>query len=137
MTTSIESMGILVIDDSLQMRRLLQSMLAEIGIDQIYMAKDGVEGMRFLGDCDEMVDVVLCDWKMPKMNGIDLLRQVRTVDPDLPFIMITGLSDEKSVLEAKSLGVSSYLVKPFSLAQVTKRLFAMQRLIEARKLIDA
>lgn len=81
-----------------------------------------------------MIDVVLCDWKMPKMNGIDLLRQIRSADPDMPFVMVTGQADEGSVVAAKNLGVTSYLVKPFSSDQLVKRLRAVSRLMTARAL---
>jgi two-component system, chemotaxis family, chemotaxis protein CheY len=131
MTNSIEGLTILVVDDSLQMRRLLQGMLTELGIFQVFLAKDGAEALRFLGSCDDMIDLVLCDWKMPKMNGLDLLRQIRSADPDFPFVMVTGQADEQSVVAAKNLGVTSYLVKPFSADQLLKRLRALGRLIAA------
>lgn len=129
---AIDHLTILAVDDSMQMRRLLQGMLTEIGIYQVYLAKDGSEALRFLGDCDDMVDIVLCDWKMPKMNGIDLLRQIRSADPDMPFVMVTGQSDENSVVAAKNLGVTSYLIKPFSSDQLVKRLRSIARLIAAK-----
>lgn len=132
MPVSIEGLTILAVDDSLHMRRLLQGMLGELGIHQVFLAKDGVEALRFLGDCDDMIDIVLCDWKMPRMTGLDLLRQVRTADPDLPFVMITGQAGQQSVLEAKGLGVTSYLVKPFSVDQLAKRLRSLVRLVAAR-----
>ncbi len=132
MPMSIEGLTILAVDDSLHMRRLLQGMLGELGIHQVFLAKDGVEALRFLGDCDDMIDIVLCDWKMPRMTGLDLLRQVRTADPDLPFVMITGQAGQQSVLEAKGLGVTSYLVKPFSVDQLAKRLRSLVRLVAAR-----
>ena len=106
MSDDVAALGILAVDDSHQMRRLLQSMLAQIGIGQAFVAKDGTEALRFLGECEDMIDVILCDWKMPRMSGIDLLRQVRTVDPEIPFVMVTGLSDEESVMVAKGLGVT-------------------------------
>lgn len=133
MNDEIAELGVLAVDDSLQMRRLLQGMLSQMGIGQAFVAKDGVEALRFLGECDDMIDVILCDWKMPKMSGIDLLRQVRTVDPDIPFVMVTGLADEASVMAAKGLGVTSYMVKPFSPDQLEKRLNAVARLVAVRK----
>jgi len=132
MSISIENLTILAVDDSLQMRRLLQGMLTELGIHQVLLSKDGVEALRFMVDCEDMIDIVLCDWKMPRMTGLDLLRQIRSVDPDIPFVMITGQADQNSVLEAKGLGVTSYLVKPFSTDQLAKRLRSLARLVAAR-----
>ena len=59
---------------------------------------------------------------MPKMNGVELLRQLRTVDPDVPFLMVTGRSDMESVVEAKSSGVTGYIRKPFSPAELEAKL---------------
>lgn len=110
------------------MRNILQGMLTDIGIHQVFMAKDGVEALLFMGDCGDLISVVLADWNMPHMDGAELLRQIRTADPDIPFIMITGRADRASVLEAKSSGVSSYIAKPFSVEQLEKKLTAVARL---------
>lgn len=114
----VSELKILAVEDNRQTIRLLQNMLAEIGIRQVYTAVTGREALDFLGDCEELVDVILCDWKLPEMSGFEVLRQVRTVDPDIPFLMVTGNSDPKSVLQAKNHGVTGYLVKPFSKADL-------------------
>jgi two-component system chemotaxis response regulator CheY len=114
----VSELKILAVEDNRQTMRLLQNMLAEIGIRQVYTAVTGREALDFLGDCEELVDVILCDWKLPEMSGFEVLRQVRTVDPDIPFLMVTGNSDPKSVLQAKNHGVTGYLVKPFSKADL-------------------
>lgn len=123
--------GVLVVEDSREMRKILQGMLTELGINQVFMAKDGMEALHFLGDCYEMIDMVIADWNMPNMDGSELLRQIRGADPDLPFIMITGRADKDSVVEAKSQGVSSYIVKPFSIEQLERKLSVMTRLLQA------
>mgnify|MGYP001361419996 CR=1 FL=1 len=114
----VSELKIPAVEDNRQTMRLLQNMLAEIGIRQVYTAVTGREALDFLGDCEELVDVILCDWKLPEMSGFEVLRQVRTVDPDIPFLMVTGNSDPKSVLQAKIHGVTGYLVKPFSKADL-------------------
>jgi CheY-like chemotaxis protein len=133
MNDSLGHLTVLAVDDSLQMRRIMQSMLAEIGINQIFTAKDGFEALNFMGNCDDLIDMILCDWKMPHMTGLEFLRQVRTADPDIPFIMVTGKGDEQSVLEAKAHGVSSFIVKPFSANQLEKKILGMVRLMAAKK----
>jgi CheY-like chemotaxis protein len=74
---------------------------------------------------------VLADWNMPVMDGNELLRQIRSADPDIPFIMITGRADRNSILEAKNSGVSSYIAKPFSVEHLEKKLVAVARIAEA------
>ncbi len=76
-----------------------------------------------------MVDLVLCDWNMPGMSGLDFLRQVRSVGLEIPFLMVTGRADKESVIEAKDAGVSAYIAKPFSQTQLEAKL----RILVARK----
>ena len=131
--TEVSELKILAVEDNPQTMRLLQNMLAEIGIRQVYTALTGREALDFLGDCEELVDVILRDWKLPEMSGFEVLRQVRTVDPDIPFLMVTGNSDPKSVLQAKNHGVTGYLVKPFSKADLKKKIGLLQRVLDARQ----
>ena len=105
-STDILDLNILAVEDQLPALRLLKSILADIGIRQVYTARTGKEALAFLGDCETMTDVILCDWNMPGMTGLDLLRQVRTVNPDIPFLMVTGASDRDSVFQAKENGVT-------------------------------
>lgn len=137
MSRSLDSLRVLIIEDQREVRQLLRSMLKELRIDQVFEAANGREGLRFLDDAPEMVDVVVCDWNMPGMSGIELLRQLRTVSADLPFVMITGRADRTSVLEAKAAGVNSYISKPFSLAQVEAKLRALLAAVERRETTPA
>ena len=127
-----KELKILAVEDHPQTMKLLQSMLADIGIRQVFTAITGREALDFLGDCEELVDVILCDWNLPEMSGYEVLRQVRSVNPDIPFLMVTGTSDPKSVLQAKNNGVTGYLVKPFSKADLKKKIRLLQRVLDAR-----
>lgn len=132
---TLEDLKILVVDDSLDTLNLIMSMLKDLGINQIFTAKDGKEALEFLGadDDGDLVNLILCDWNMPRMTGIELLSQVRTVDPTMPFVMITGSADMQSVREAKSHGVNGYIKKPFSARELQKKLSAMTRIIAHRQ----
>ena len=132
LSVEVNNLKILAVEDNRQTMRLLKDMLAEIGIRQVYTAVTGREALDFLGDCEELVDVILCDWKLPEMSGFELLRQVRSANRDIPFLMVTGTSDPKSVLQAKQNGVTGYLVKPFSKADLKKKIRLLQRVLEAR-----
>ena len=121
----IDELKVLVVEDNLQQRTMIRMMCKELGISQVFTANDGKEALDFLGACDDLVDVVICDWKMPRMTGIELLQQVRTVDPDLPFLMLTGLANVDSVIAARESGVSAYLRKPYSAEQLEQKIRAL------------
>ncbi len=118
----IQRLKILVVEDRQDTRAMLRNMLSELGITQIYEATDGREGLEFIDIAPDMVDIVICDWNMPRMAGIDLLRQIRSADPQMPFVMVTGRSDMASVSEAKGGGVTAYIRKPFSPNQLEAKL---------------
>ncbi len=131
-----DPLRVLLVEDSFQSMNLTKGMLHDLGITQIFTAKNGVEALNLLGtfDGEDFVDVVLCDWNMPEMNGMELLRQVRSCDPDLLFIMITGEADKASVVEAKAFGVNGYIKKPFSSDELRKKLAVATRIINHRAL---
>jgi len=132
MIDDLYGIKILIIDDQQDARAMMRNMLAELGITQIFEANDGRQGLQFLDSAFDFVDIVMCDWNMPHMSGIELLRQLRTVDPDVPFMMVTGRGDMDSVFEAKGSGVSGYILKPFSLTQLEAKLrILMQRAVAA------
>ncbi len=129
----IKSLKILVVDDQLEVRSMLRGMLTELGITQIFEAPDGKEAMAFTDNAMDMIDVVICDWNMPKITGIELLRQMRSVYPDVPFLMITGRSDIDSVSQAKASGVTAYIRKPFSPAHLEIKLRVIKSKIDSQR----
>ncbi len=132
-----EPLRILLVEDSIPSMNLTKGMLHDLGIRHISTAKNGVEALKLLGTLDgddKFIDLVLCDWNMPEMSGVELLRQIRSSDPDLLFMMITGEADRASVAEAKALGVNGYIKKPFSPGELRKKLNVAARIISHRKL---
>ncbi len=129
----ITDLRILAVEDNFEAMNMLRCMLNDLHVNQVYTAKDGKEALDFMGMCDGLIDIVLCDWNMPKLSGIELLKQIRTVDPDMPFIMITGTTDAMSVVEAKVSGVTGYIKKPFSQDELGKKLGIVVRLIQHRE----
>ena len=122
MTEGFERFKILVVEDQAEARAMLKEMLAELGITQVFEATDGREALRFLDSAFDFINLIVCDWNMPGMSGVDVLKQLRSVDQDMPFLMLTGRSDMDSVVEAKSAGVTAYIRKPFSPAQLEVKL---------------
>lgn len=125
---AMDRLKVLVVEDQQDARAMLRDMLDELGVTQVFEAANAQEGMRVLDSTFDLVDLILCDWNMPDMSGIAFLKQLRSIDPGLPFLMITGRSDMDSVFEAKSAGVTAYIRKPFSLTQLEAKL----RIIAAR-----
>lgn len=118
-----EDIRVLVVDDNRHMRTLMREHLFVMGFKDLLMAVDGEEALRMLGDAD--VDVVICDYKMPKMDGIELLQTVRGGEKrlrDICFIMLTGHAEHDNVIEAKGAGVSGFLVKPISIKSLAEQL---------------
>ena len=128
----LEDLRVLVVEDSHEALMVIKNMLQDFGMSQVFTAKDGKQALDFLGEWDNLVDIILADWNMPIMTGLELLQKVRTVNPDIPFLMLTGVADTVSVLEAKSLGVTSYIRKPFSKDELLRKLQVVVRLIAHR-----
>lgn len=120
--SKIEDMKILLVEDQQEARAMIRNMLAELGITQIFEASDGRQAMEFLDSAYDFINVVICDWNMPSMSGLELLKQIRSVDPSIPFLMVTGRGDKGSVIEAKVSGVTAYIRKPFSAKEMEAKL---------------
>ena len=75
---------------------------------------------------DEPFDIVLCDWQLPDINGVEILEWVRVASDtkNMPFMMITGNSDREHITKAISMGVSGYVIKPIDCASLSKRIIA-------------
>jgi two-component system chemotaxis response regulator CheY len=107
-------MRILIVDDYSTMLRILRNLLRQLEMNNVDEAQNGEEALFKLRK--ETFDLVISDWNMAPMTGLDLLRQVRA-DARLraiPFIMVTAESKTENVIVAKQAGVSNYIVKPFN-----------------------
>jgi two-component system chemotaxis response regulator CheY len=96
------------------MRRILKNILTQIGYKNIIEADDGTTAMGVLKH--EKIDLIISDWNMPKMTGLELLKNVRA-NPDLatiPFIMVTAEAQQDNIILAVKAKVSQYIVKPFT-----------------------
>ena len=102
---------VLVVDDFGTVRMLQRQALAEIGVSEVVEASDGVEAVAAI--TEQKFDLVITDWNMPKLSGMDLLRAIRKVSRELPVLMVTSNDRRQQVEEAAGVGVSGYIVKPF------------------------
>jgi two-component system sensor histidine kinase/response regulator len=122
----------LVVDDVESMRKINSAQLRALGASQILLANNGAEALRIL--TRQPVHVILSDWNMPVMDGLELLQTVRAHPrlAHLPFIMITAESDREQIIQAAEAGVSDILLKPYTNQEMGQRVSrAMQRLPRA------
>lgn len=116
------NMKVLVVDDFATMRRILKNILKQIGFSNIAEAEDGKTALAQLNN--GKFDLVLCDWNMPEMTGLELLQKVRSDDhlKDTPFVMVTAEAQKENILDAVKAGVSNYVVKPFTAETIGEKL---------------
>jgi two-component system chemotaxis response regulator CheY len=115
-------MNILIVDDYKTMLRIIRNLLKQLGFNNVDEATDGSMALQKLRDKE--YGLVISDWNMEPMTGIQLLREVRADAKlkALPFIMITAESKTENVIAAKEAGVNNYIVKPFNAATLKTKL---------------
>jgi two-component system chemotaxis response regulator CheY len=119
------AMPVLIVDDYKSMLRIIRNLLSELGFSNIEEASDGGEALKKLRE--SKFSLVISDWNMEPMNGLQLLEEMRadrTLE-DIPFIMVTAESKTDNVITAKKAGVNGYIVKPFSAAILRTKLKAV------------
>lgn len=120
----LENIHILVAEDDKVMRKLLKDMLSIVGFKNTSIVSDGEEAVRVLKAAE--VDLLITDWKMAPMDGLELVKFLRnsTESPNrfLPVIMLTGHGERRDVEAARDMGVTEYLVKPFTAAALFDRI---------------
>lgn len=112
---ALEANRVLVIDDEQSMLEFLEYLLRKEGY-QVVTAQAGSEALELLGV--DQVDLVISDLRMPDLDGIELLRQARGLDPDTPFIFITAYASSDTAIEALKLGAFDYITKPFKVEEL-------------------
>lgn len=106
-------MNILLVDDSKTMRNIQKKALAPLS-PNFLEAGDGVEALSVIAQNPAGFAIVLVDWNMPNMNGLELLAKIRETDKKTPLVMVTTEAEKSRVLDAIRAGASNYMVKPFT-----------------------
>jgi two-component system, chemotaxis family, chemotaxis protein CheY len=123
----MQQLGVLVVDDNAFMRKMVRSLLNNIGIKKIYEAADGIAGLEQIRSVSP--DVVVLDWEMPLLNGPEFVRIVRSPGvfplPDIPIIMLTAHGERSRIVEAVRIGVNEFLCKPVSAKHLSDRLISI------------
>lgn len=109
------AMRVLIVDDYHTMLRILRNLLRQLNLENVDEAHDGEEAFSKLQSAGPH-DLIISDWNMKPITGLDLLKRVRADDKlkRIPFIMVTAESKTENVIAAKQAGVSNYIVKPFN-----------------------
>jgi two-component system chemotaxis response regulator CheY len=117
---------LLVVDDSSTMRRIIKNTLARLGYKDVLEGADGVEGWNAI-DSNPDVEMLITDWNMPEMNGLELVKKVRADERfiDVPIIMVTTEGGKAEVITALKAGVNNYIVKPFTPQVLKEKLGAV------------
>lgn len=104
---------LLLVDDVASMRNMTKAILRNAGFTNLYEAQDGVVAIKLMKT--QQMDLIICDWIMPNMNGLELFKESKTDKKlkDIPFLMLTGSSDVQKVQEAIAAGVTDYIIKPY------------------------
>jgi len=127
MSYDLEGLKVLLVDDSLQMRALVSRLLLALGIGSVELAQSGKHAIAM--NENFRPDIVITDWLMEPMDGIELTRYLRndknSPDPFIPIIMMTGHAEVERVMEARDAGVTEFLVKPLSAKSLCDRIVSV------------
>ena len=117
-----QDLKVLLVEDDQSTRSTIRAMLTEMGVTQVFEAKDGGTAQDFVDIDAAPIDIIISDWNMPEKTGYEFLTHLRKGNPSLPFLMITGRGDHNSVSDAIQAGVTGYIKKPFSLNDLESKL---------------
>ena len=117
---------VLIAEDDPDSAMLLEGILEDMGIKHIERAKDGREAVSMLKNASPVFDIVLCDWDMPELTGLEVKRQVRNLArlQDTHFIMVTAVSEAARIKEAITEGITDYVIKPIDADILEKKVLA-------------
>lgn len=119
------NMNVLIVDDYKTMLRIIENLLKQLGFKNVHQAMDGAAALKMLREGS--FGLVISDWNMQPMTGLQLLKEVRADDrlKPLPFIMVTAESKTENVVAAKEAGVNNYIVKPFNAETLKQKIVSV------------
>lgn len=122
-----KNMQILIVDDYKTMLKIVRNLLSQLGFNNVDEATDGEMALAKLADPEKHFKLIISDWNMEPMSGLELLKKVRADEKfkTLPFIMVTAESKTENVIVAKKEGVNNYIIKPFNAATLKDKMAAV------------
>ena len=126
-----KNMNILIVDDFSTMRRIVKNLLRDLGFNNMSEADDGQTALPMLKS--GKYDFLVTDWNMPGMDGLSLLKEVRSDDSlkDMPVLMVTAEAKREQIVVAAQAGVNGYVVKPFTAATLKEKIEKIFERLEA------
>lgn len=132
--SSNRSLSVIVVEDDRDMGRLIEAMLRDMKITRVKRVSDGKKALQEFKSDPDHYQIVISDWEMPEMNGLELLKAVQSIRPDTLFMMLTARAEADAIVEARNANVTAYIAKPFSPRQLqVKMQTLLQTLIDRRK----
>ncbi len=124
------SIKILIVDDSITIRRIITNALKTVGFTETIEASNGREALEKL--TNSKVDFVITDWNMPEMNGLDLIKEIRAnpIYSSMPILMITTRGTEHDVVEALQAKVNSYIMKAFTPQELKEKIEGILKTVQ-------
>ena len=121
----IQDVNILIVDDVNAIRVQIRELLKNVGFERVILSSNGLEARNFLQEDD--IHLILCDWHMQPMDGLELLKYCRTSKKyqDVGFIMVTAESTKELVVQAVTHGTDDYMVKPLTVEGIQTKVMAV------------
>jgi len=126
----MKNYSILIIDDEKSQREILSGFLSKKGY-RVYLAESGPQGLKLIKD--QTIDIILSDFKMPEMTGIEILEEVSHINPEISFVIITAYGTVENAVKAMQLGAVDYISKPVNLDELE---ILLSRIVENKNLIS-
>ena len=131
------SLKVLLVEDNVEMMKIIVKALECFGIRQVWTAQDGEEG--FSAFLKHNPDLVISDWQMEPIDGLEMCRWIRRnrLSPNrmVPIIMLSGYSALPRVAEARDIGVTEFMIKPFKAEELAKKI--MYTIDKPRDFVEA
>jgi two-component system chemotaxis response regulator CheY len=125
---AFKTLEVLVCDDDDLILKIIRHILEAMGVGYIKTTKNPETAIMLVREpTDKPFDLIVCDWNMPEMSGIEVLQKLRATGHQLPFIMLTSNVTEDAVAEARDEGVAAYIAKPFTAEQVQRKVASVAR----------
>ncbi|MEZ0260383.1 MAG: response regulator [Alphaproteobacteria bacterium] len=118
-----KNMSILVVDDFQTMTQLMRYLLLSLGFKNVDEARDGRSALAKMAE--KQYNLVISDWNMQPMSGIDFLKYLRAHGNSVPFILVTAENKTENVIEAKQAGVNNYIIKPYNAVTLKSKLVSV------------
>ena len=124
-----EALRVLVVDDEEEIRDLVQQILRDMGIVRVHLAENGEMAWQRLSRTELDYDLVISDWLMPRMDGLELLKKMRQFGLKTLFMMLTVKVTGEAVAAAVENGVNLYVAKPFTYGDFSRKVSSLAKQI--------